>query len=118
MKTIPKDCYLPFFQGDVMIMRLKPENTLPDGLEVLATEVISHSETGHHHTAQYAEVLGGLDPMVMFLRAKPDTDKVDIIHHRDFATHETYRFFADPGDTFIVKRQREARPGGWARVED
>ncbi len=117
MKTIPKNCYLPFFQGDVMIMRVKPED-VPVEAKPLQTDVIAHSETGHHHTAQYADVLGGLDPMVMFLRAKPDADKVDIVHHRDFDTHETYRFFADPGDTFIVKRQREARPGGWARVED
>lgn len=115
MKTIEKCDYAPVFQGDVMIMRVKPED-VPTDAKVLGSNIVAHSETGHHHTAEYAEVLGGLDPMVMFLKAKGD--KVDIVHHRDFDTHETIRFYSEPGDAFIVKRQREARPGGWARVED
>ena len=116
MKTIEKNCFAPVFQGDVMIMRVSKEE-VPAGLTPLTDNVIAHSETGHNHTANYADVLGGMDPMVMFLRAK-DEGHVDITHHRDFDTHEALRLYADPGEMFIVKRQREGSIDAWRRVED
>jgi hypothetical protein len=115
MKMIAKDCYEPVFQGDVMVMRIRAED-VPADVKKLDTDVIAHSETGHHHVAKYADVLGGLNPMVMFLKAKQE--HVDVVHLRDYDTHETYRFFTDPGDMFIIKRQREQSPQGWRRVED
>lgn len=115
MKTIAKDDYAPVFQGDVMIMRVRPQD-VPTDAKPIESNIIAHSETGHHHTAEHAEVLAGLDPMVLFLRAKGN--EVDIVHHRDFDTHETFRFYSDPGGAFIVKRQRERTPEGWRRVED
>lgn len=113
MKKIEKTCRTPVFQGDVMIMRI---DEIPKDVKILDTDIIAHSETGHHHVAKYADVLGGLDPMVMFLKAKGPY--IDIEHQRDFDTHETIRFDSDPGDTFIIKRQREYVPEGWRRVED
>lgn len=117
MKTIDKNDYRPVFQGDVMIMRVRSAD-VPSEAKPLGTDVIAHSETGHHHVARYAEVLGGLDPMVMFLRPKEGSDKIEIEHLRDFDTHETYRFFVDPGDALIIRRQREHAPEGWRIVAD
>jgi hypothetical protein len=115
MIVIEKDCFEPVFQGDVMIMRI-PASELPAEAKKLDSNIVAHSETDHHHVANYAEVLGGIDPMVMFLKAK---DKhVDIVHQREFDTHETYRFYSDPGDCFIIKRQRESTPEGWRQVAD
>ena len=56
---------VPAFQGDLMI---RAASRLPDGVKQLGTNVVAHSETEHHHVAVGADVLGGLDPMVMFLR--------------------------------------------------
>ena len=116
MKTIDRNDFRPYFQGDILIMRVPPPQ-VPAEAGTLKTTIVAHSETGHHHVAVGADVLGGLDPMVMFLRAK-DNGHIDIEHKREWDTHETYRFFADPGDTFIVKRQRERSPWGDQRVED
>jgi hypothetical protein len=44
----------------------------------------------------------------------------DVVHERDYDTHETVRL--DSGDggevIFEIRRQEELRPDGWARVED
>lgn len=116
MKEIQKGDFSPVFQGDVMIMRIPSDRVAAD-VKDLGHSIIAHSETGHHHIANNATVLGGLDPMVMFMKPKAE-GPVDIVHHRDFDTHETIRFYADEGDAFIIKRQREWRPEGWAMVAD
>lgn len=113
MKTFKKTCTAPVFQGDLMIMRI---NEIPEDAKKLDHNIVAHSETGHHHIAKGADVLSGLDPMVMFLKAKEK--HIDIVHKREFDTHETLRFYTDLGDTFIIKRQREFMPEGWRRVED
>lgn len=117
MKEIQKGDRSPVFQGDVMIMRI-PAANVDDGVKDLGHSIIAHSETGHHHTASNATVLGGLDPMVMFMKPKGDAGFIDIEHHRSFDTHETIRFYADDGDAFVIKRQREWTPEGWAMVAD
>lgn len=115
MKTFDRTCSDPVFQGDLMIMRVAADG-IPKDVKTQDHNIVAHSETGHHHIAVGADVLAGLDPMVMFLRAKGP--HLDIEHQRDFDTHETLRFYTDPGDTFIIKRQREYVPEGWRRVED
>lgn len=114
MKTIDKDCFDPIFQGDVMIMRVRE---VPNDVKKLPDNIIAHSETGHNHIAVGADVLGGMDPMTMFLKAGGN-GFIDIVHQREFDTHETYRLLADPGEMFIIKRQREYTPQGWRRVDD
>lgn len=117
MKEIQKGDFSPVFQGDVMIMRISAADVSKDAKE-LGHSIIAHSETGHHHVANYATVLGGLDPMVMFMKPAGNTGHIDIEHQRSFDTHETIRFYSEPGDAFIIKRQREYTPEGWRRVED
>ncbi len=116
MKEIQKGDFSPVFQGDVMIMRIPAASVAPDAKK-LDHCIIAHSETGHHHVANNAIVLGALDPMVMFMKPKSE-GFIDIVHHRSFDTHETIRLYADEGEAFIIKRQREWAPEGWRRVED
>jgi hypothetical protein len=116
MITIERDDYRPVFQGDILIMRVK-KGTVPKEAHDLKTNIVAHSETGHHHTVSGATVLGGLDPMVMFLKAD-DTGAVKFDHLREFDTHESYEFLSEIGDEIVIKRQRERAPEGWRRVED
>ena len=116
MITIEKNDYRPHFQGDIMIMRVK-RGTAPSNVKDLKTNIVAHSETGHHHVVSGASVLGGLDPMTMFLKAD-DSGKVTFDHLRDFDTHESYSFLSDADDEIVIKRQRERAPEGWRRVED
>lgn len=111
----------PLFQGDIMLKACPKQKA--DETKKLANNIVAHSETGHHHTAEHAQVFG-LDPMTMFIR--PDgkgfidgVPYVDIVHHRQTDTHETYRLFFDMPDVDVkIKRQRERAPSGWRRVED
>lgn len=112
MKEISKKNKSIVFQGDIMIMRVA---SVPDEAKPLGSNVVAHSETGHHHVATNAQCFG-LNPMVMFM--KSTADHIDLEHKRPFDTHETIRLYCDPGDTFIIKRQREWTPEGWRRVED
>lgn len=118
MKTTKTGC----FQGDVCFRRV-------DKLPVNAVEVkpagkpiiVAHSETGHHHSIDNelanAVLFTTSDPLVRYLRVK---GYADVVHERDYDTHETVRL--DSGDAgeviFEIRRQEELRPDGWARVED
>lgn len=104
------------FQGDVMFRkrvepipvdaRLQPSPA--DGI------VVAHSETGHHHVAEGRDLstFSTTDPRFSFLRVP---EFANIIHRRDFDTHEPLRL--DAGDWDVV-RQREHRPEGWQTVAD
>ena len=107
-------------QGDLLITRIE---RLPTGVRVLLSSVeviVAHSETGHHHVA-IGEAFRYLVPedtgpeagLVAYLEVL--RDHVDVVHRRDWDTHEPYRL--GPG-IYQLDRQREARPEGWARVED
>jgi len=124
MKTIKLSDLLnigPVFQGDLMLSADK----LPVDAKQLDTDIIAHSETEHNHVAKYAQVLGGLDPMVMFLKPAPAAKKIDgvpyidIVHERSFDTHEPIRLLFDI-DTVVprVDRQEEFTPDGWRVVAD
>jgi hypothetical protein len=111
----------PWFQGDILLKTVAVGESA--AAKPLADNIVAHSETGHHHTAEGGTVLG-LDPMTMFLQpdgkgAIDGVPFVDIVHHRDYDTHKTYRLFFDVPDAIVkIKRQREQTPSGWRRVED
>ncbi len=112
-------------QGDVFFCRVE---TLPSGVVERPRTgelVISHSETGHHHSiadkaVSCFEVPG--DTLTCYLRLddglSEDIGGVDVVHHRSYDTHETLRLLGKPGDVWSVRRQREWSPEGWRRVED
>ena len=105
-------------QGDLFILRVSelPENVLPKKGEE-GKIVVAHSETGHHH---YFKDKGNVDyfavpddPFTCYLRVTGGG--AELIHNRTFDTHETIKV---PEGVFLLRRQREATPEGWRRVED
>ncbi len=111
MKTVTTQA----FQGDVMFRKRATAipaeaSKAPEGKEI----VVAHSETGHHHVAEGAglQFFTSQDPRIMFLRVE---DHADIVHKRDYHTHETIRL--DKGDWDIV-RQREGDALNWTTVAD
>jgi hypothetical protein len=117
MKTFSNTCA----QGDVYFRRVQ---ALPNGVKLAGTVngnyVIAHSETGHSHVMEAAtnvKLYSTDDPMVSYLQIVEATDAVETLlkHMRSFDTHETIKF--SPG-IYEIRRQREATPEGWRRVED
>jgi hypothetical protein len=115
MKTMTSD---GGFQGDVGII---PVKAIPAGAkEIAATKrvILAHSETGHHHAAdndtkQQVVLFSTDDPMLGYLRV--DSEYADVVHHREWHTHETWRL---PKGNYEIRRQREMRPDGWTMVLD
>ena len=66
--------------------------------------VVAHSETGHHHVAagEHLQFYGTPDPMVGFLVSSKGP--ADVVHERDFDTHEALRLSEG---VWEVRRQRE-----------
>ncbi len=114
MKTIDRNSNRFTFQGDVMIERVTCP--VPKTAKEDLAAVVAHSETGHHHVAERAQVFNCDDGFTIYMRALGKN--VDIVHKRSYDTHETLRFDTEPGDVFRIKRQREYTPEGWRRVED
>ena len=114
MKVSKKTDLNPSFQGDIMIRRLTAKE-LPEGATKMTTNVVAHSETGHHHTVTGADIyaMGELD---MVLRAT--SKRVTFKHHRPYDTHETLVYDVDIGDLISVNRQQEYTPQGLRKVED
>ena len=115
MKTINNK---PLPQGDVLIV------PITDGVPSSAVEeprtggalVVTHSETGHHHTIGDPDVMmfrEPTDPLIGYLQV--DGEFADLIHGRSFDRHETVRL---PRGTYRIHRQREHTPEGWRRVQD
>ncbi len=106
------------FQGDVAFIRVAK---LPKGAKKAKDAIVAHSETGHNHVAERAQVY--VDPatvdsgMTLYMKALGN-DGIDIVHHRSWDTHETLRLLGDEGSVFKIQRQREYTPEGWRRVED
>jgi len=101
-------------QGDVLF-RKRAQPIPADATKQKRGEIIvAHSETGHHHVAQgpALQFFTSKDPLISFLRVPKHAD---IVHKRDFDTHEGFRL--DAGDWDVV-RQREWTPEGLRRVED
>jgi hypothetical protein len=107
-------------QGDFVIIRINklPENIVPFDSED-GKYVIAHSETGHNHVMDAANVLAykpeGLsdkDIFELFLSVNHETE---IEHLRTYDTHES--ILVQPGD-YVVKRQREWTSEGWRKAQD
>lgn len=98
------------FQGDVMFQKV---DALPKGLSKESSNILAHSETGHHHVVE-----GKLfkvwrqDAMTCYLSL---SEPAQIVHQRPFDTHETLQL---PKGVWKVRRQREWAPEGWRGVED
>lgn len=102
-------------QGDVLFRRVPQA---PEG-EVLKPEdgkhIVAHSETGHHHflmAVGATRTAHPTDPDICYLALEDDAD---VIHARDYDTHQTLRLTKG---TWEVRRQREWTPEGLRRVED
>ena len=109
-------------QGDVMFIKVAK---IPEAAVLEKTKgpvVVAHSETGHHHTADGALMFRDpTDTMTCYLQMEGcETVRggIDIKHHRPYDTHEAFKLLGNPGDTWMVRRQREHTPEGWRRVED
>jgi hypothetical protein len=117
MKVFANTCA----QGDIYIRRVE---SLPKNVKAMKIEkshyVVAHSESGHNHVIEArpnVSVFLSDDPMVSYLQVVEATDAVETLlkHMRSFDTHETIKF--SPG-IYEIRRQREATPEGWRRVED
>lgn len=108
-------------QGDLMIIRMKDGESLPENLKEVKPEggklIVAHSETGHHH---FLAAVPGVeyfsdpaDNMTCYLRISGEA--ADLIHDRSFDTHETISITEG---TYKLRRQREYTPEGYRRVED
>lgn len=113
MKSVDKNDKRIVFQGDVAIVRV---DFIPKDVKEQSTNIIGHSETGHHHVAERAKVYDAPDGMTLYMQAIGQS--IDIVHKRPYDTHETLRLLTKPGDVFKVRRQREHTPGGWVKVQD
>jgi hypothetical protein len=112
MKTFDNICA----QGDVLFQKI---DSLPKGLKSVKAEgrsqIITHSETGHHHVMEADKVElfeNPSDPMEAFLVVH-ETTTLD--HLRQHDTHEPIQF--KPGN-YKIHRQREHSPEGFRRVAD
>ena len=107
-------------QGDVRFDRVEK---LPEGLVRREGNIVTHSETGHHHTAHGPELAIYDDPtsdgLIAYMVA---TGPIEVMHHRPTDTHETLRLLWDEPEVgeviWQIRRQREYTPEGWRRVED
>lgn len=113
MKTIDRNNSNFFFQGDIAIHRV---DAVPADAVDTKSDVVAHSETGHHHVATQAKVFAAPDGMTLYMQAAGQS--IDLLHKRSYDTHETIRMLTKPGDVFRVRRQREYTPEGFRRVED
>lgn len=101
------------FQGDCM---MEAVDCMPKSALRAKDGVLTHSESGHAHVAERAQVFECDDGMTLYMRAIGKS--IDIVHQRPTDTHETLRLEGQPGQLWRVRRQREWSPAGWKRVED
>lgn len=108
-------------QGDLFLRRIAK---LPDGARPVEAErgafIVAHSETGHNHIIKErpsVKLYTTGDPMVSYLEVIAATEETETLleHLRGHDTHETISI---PPGIFELRRQREASPEGWRRVED
>lgn len=105
-------------QGDLYIKRI---DQLPPGCiqhdKASDHYVVAHSESGHHHVLEAKEVEWYRDPnndMQSYIVVQGIIG-AQLQHLRSFDTHETILI---PPGIFELRRQREAVPEGWRRVND
>jgi len=101
------------FQGDIALIRV---DSMPKGLEESKDNIVALSETHHHHVAERCRVFKAPSGMELYLQAIGAD--IDIVHKRDWDTHETIRLLGEPGAIWKIRRQREYTPEGWRMVAD
>lgn len=108
----------PIAQGDLLII---PVAGIPSSAKPAKAEggqyVVAHSETGHHHVIERtrAEVFEAADDaFIAYVRTMGDG--AEIVHKRDFHTHETIGL--SPNKTYEIRRQREYVPEGFRKAQD
>lgn len=108
----------PIAQGDLLII---PVASIPSSAKPAKAEggqyVVAHSETGHHHVIERtrAEVFEAADDaFIAYVRTMGDG--AEIVHKRDFHTHETIGL--GPNQTYEIRRQREYVPEGFRKAQD
>lgn len=108
----------PIAQGDLLII---PIAKIPANATAAKAEgghyVVAHSETGHHHVIDRvrAEVFEAADDaFIAYVRTMGDG--AEIVHKRDFHTHETIGL--SPNQTYEIRRQREYVPEGFRKAQD
>ena len=78
--------------------------------------IVGHSETGHHHYIpagpSFVQMFGTNVPEASLLRVKKE---VTLKHDRSYDQHGEIVL---PAGDYVVKKQVERRPEGWARVVD
>jgi hypothetical protein len=109
-------------QGDVMLRR-RVDAVPSNAARVAAVDgvvIVTHSETGHHHTMTIeraddpaVEMFQSRDnPLLAWLKVRRPTA---LEHNRHFDIHES--LLVEPG-VYEVRRQREHAPEGWRQVAD
>lgn len=108
----------PIAQGDILII---PIGTIPATAKPAKDErghyIVAHSETGHHHVIERAraEVYEAADDaFVAYVHSLGDG--AEIVHKRDFHTHETIAL--EPNRNYEIRRQREYVPQGFRKAAD
>lgn len=108
----------PMAQGDMLII---PVASIPETAKAAKAEngvyIVAHSETGHHHVIEKrrAQVFEAADDaFIAYVRTLGDG--AEIVHKRDFHTHETIKL--PPNQNFEIRRQREYVPEGFRRAAD
>lgn len=122
-------------QGDLLIVNIALLPTVHDDWEVVHSpggrHVVAHSETGHHHILKaYTPPTGLMAHMAapqLFRNPKAEDREMlsvvkippdslgEIVHMREFDTHETHIL---PAGTWVLLRQGRPTPEGWKKVTD
>jgi len=106
-------------QGDVLFIKI---DKIPDNAKKVLSEtdklIITHSETGHHHSMvldrerENVEFYSGDNPLISWIKVNRPTS---LDHEKSFDTHESIMF--EPG-IYEIRRQREYTPEGFRAVQD
>lgn len=109
-------------QGDVVFIRVAklPKDATP--VEYGHELVIAHSETGHHHVIERPDasimLFNTPNPLISYLQLRGRA-VADVVHLRDFDTHESLRLEAEaPDSTWEIRRQREWDNAAARQVND
>ncbi len=113
-------------QGDMLITCIDklPENVKPIELED-GKFILTHSETGHHHSVKYNPEIefyaNDNNPFIAYLVVN-NTIEALVEHERSFDTHETIALKA-PSESkekrvYEIRRQVEWTPEGLRRAQD
>lgn len=118
MKTVNKICA----QGDMCIVNdvhFGGEGIPANAKKVKAVNgeyIVTHSETGHHHTVleRDCEMYESADnEFIAWLKCLKDTE---IKHKRAHDVHEAIRL--KKGNVYRIHRQQEFSPQGWRKAID